>query len=276
MAAWRRGRRVRLHGLRARPPLRRGTEQRPLALGEELFQKLEFVLGAEGDIAAEAGKFGGERLDLGVEFFILALEEHRDLTQQLRIADLIETQHERTTSSSRTMSKKFLRVVEPERRGRQRDAPDERTAFEEQLQLAHREPYDARVGRAPQTREAPALEPLGVNAEAGPVPEQDLGALARRVHEEVAIARQRISREPLTHERAEPVEAFAQVGRRAVRPDGAAWSRSSERAQHRDERVGIPPFHANALRRDEHRARDRQGAVARRIGADVDGADDRR
>src|SRR5712691_6587030 len=48
----------------------------------------------------------------------------------------------------------------------------------------------------------------------------DLGALTRRVHEEVAVARQRISREPLTHERAEPVEAFAQVGRRAVRPDG--------------------------------------------------------
>src|SRR5712691_7191214 len=55
---------------------------------------------------------------------------------------------------------------------------------------------------------------------AGPVPQMDLGALTRRVHEEVAVARQRISREPLTHERAEPVEAFAQVGRRAVRPDG--------------------------------------------------------
>src|SRR5688572_7864270 len=126
----------------------------------------------------------------------------------------------RTTSSSRTTSKKFLHVVEHKRCGRERDAPDERAAFEKQLQLAHGEPYDARVGLAPQAREASPLEPLGVNAQAGAVPEQDLRALARRVHEEVAVARQRIPGEPLSHEGAEPVEALAQVGRRAVRPDG--------------------------------------------------------
>ena len=182
-APWRRRYRGVLR-LRARAPLRRRPEQGALALREEFFQKLQVVLDAARGVATEAGEFGNEGLDLGVELLVLALEEDRHLTQELRIAELIELKHERTTSSARATSKQFLRVVDEKGRGRERDAAHERAAFEEELQLAHREPPDARRRLAPQRREAPALEPLGVDAEAGAVPEQDLGPLARCVPDE--------------------------------------------------------------------------------------------
>ena len=145
---------------RMRAPLRRGVEQRPLALGEELLQEVELALGREGGLAAQPGEFGDEGLDLGVEFLVLALEKHRDLTQQLRITDLIEPQHVSTTSSSRAASKNFLPIGEVKRRRRECDAPDEDAAFEEQMQFAHGEAHDARVGLPPQTREAALLQVL--------------------------------------------------------------------------------------------------------------------
>jgi hypothetical protein len=47
------------------------------------------------------GELGGQGLELGVEFVVLAFEEDRDLTEHLRIADRIEPKHTRTTSSRR-------------------------------------------------------------------------------------------------------------------------------------------------------------------------------
>src|SRR6266508_471997 len=198
--------------------LRRRAEERPLALGEELLEKFELELGGGPGVAAQTGELGGQGVELGVEFVVLALEEDRDLTEHLRIADRIEPEHTCTTSSCRRRSKMFLQRRDDHRRRREHHAPDERAAFEKQLQLAHGQAHDARLGVAPQAREAAALEPFGVDAEPGAVPQEHLGPLAGRVHEQVAVAGERILAEALHHERAQPVEALAQVRRRSVRP----------------------------------------------------------
>jgi transposase len=78
--------------------------------------------------------------------------------------------------------------VNAKRRGREHDAADERTAFEKQLQFAHRQPHHARRGVPPQAREAPALESLRVDAEPGAVPEEDLRQ-ARGAHRELSHLR---------------------------------------------------------------------------------------
>jgi hypothetical protein len=110
-------RRGRLDCGAVRATLRRGAEQRALALREELFQEVEFVLRGEAAFAAEPREFRGEGLDLGVELLVLALEEHRDLTKHLRITDRIEPKHVRTTSSARAVSKHFRGVGDHERCG---------------------------------------------------------------------------------------------------------------------------------------------------------------
>jgi hypothetical protein len=129
----------RLLRLREGAPFRRRTKQCALALGELFFQELQFALRGDRSFAAELSEFSEEALQLGVELRVLALEKHRDLTQQLRITDLIEPKHGLTTASPRAASKSFWRVGDDQRRRREGDAPDERAAFEEQLQLAHRE-----------------------------------------------------------------------------------------------------------------------------------------
>ena len=149
---------------------------------------------------------------------VLAFEEDRDLTKHPRIADRIEPKHIRTTSSRRRRRKIFLHRREDKRRGREWNTPDERTAFEKELQLAHGEAHDPRGGLAPQAGKATALEPLGVDAEAGAVPQEHLGPLARGIHEQVAIAGERIVAQPLAHEPAQPVEAFTQIGGPAIGP----------------------------------------------------------
>jgi len=125
-----------------------------------------------------------------VKSFVLALEQYRNLTKPVSITDRIEAKHKTTSSPRRARCKIFSRLADDKRRRREHDAADERAALEEELQLAHRQPHAARGGVAPQGREAPALQALGVDAEPGPVPEQDLGARARGVDEQVAVPRQ--------------------------------------------------------------------------------------
>src|SRR5439155_11273686 len=199
--------------------LRRCAEERALALGEQLLEKFELEFRGGAGIAAQTGEFSGQGLELGVEFVVFALEEDRDLTKHLRIADRIEPEHRSTPSSCRARGKIFLRRHDHKRRGREGDAPDERAAFEEELQFAHGQAHDAPVGLAPQAREAAALEPLGVDAEPGAVPQEHLGPLAGRVHKQVAVPGERVVPETLAHDAAEPVEAFAQIDGIAVGPD---------------------------------------------------------
>ena len=91
----------------ARALLRGGTEERPLALREQLLQERQLALGSGGVVAAEAGELVGEGHDLRVESLVLALEEHRDLTKHVSIADRIEAKHTRTTSSARARQDLF-------------------------------------------------------------------------------------------------------------------------------------------------------------------------
>jgi len=118
---------------RTRALLRGGPEERPLSLREQLLQERQLALGRRGVVAAEAGELVGEGLDLRVECFVLALEEDRDLTEHVSIADRIEAQHTRTTSSRWARGKIFSHFFDDKRRGRQREAPDQRAALEEQL-----------------------------------------------------------------------------------------------------------------------------------------------
>ncbi len=80
--------------------------------------------GPKGD-----GQARGEGLDLRVEFLVLALEEYRDLTEHVSIADGIEAKHTRTTSSRGARGKIFSHFFDDERRRRERDAPDQRAAL---------------------------------------------------------------------------------------------------------------------------------------------------
>jgi hypothetical protein len=188
-----------------------GTARRP----ESRLTQREMDIGASIQTGPEE-----IMLPLGVELIVLALPELRDLAQDLRIANLIEPEHTRTTSSRRARGKIFRRFPDDEGCGREHDAPDERTAFEKELEFTHRQPHDTRVGIAPQTGEAALRQALGVYAEAGAIPEEDLGACARRVHEQAAIAGERITAEALAHECAEAIEALAQIRRGAVGQHG--------------------------------------------------------
>ncbi len=57
------------------PLLARWTEQRLVALGQELLQKGELMLQHRTVLAAQARELGEQRLDLFVEPVILAIEE---------------------------------------------------------------------------------------------------------------------------------------------------------------------------------------------------------
>ena len=181
-------------------------------------------LGGGGVLAAQLGEFGGQLLEPIVEALILAFEEHRDLTKHVSIVDLFDTQHTRTTSRMCVRAKSILRRArggQYKRRGREWHTADERAAFEKQLQFAHGEPQRRRCRRvAPQTREAPLFKPLGVDAEPGAVPQQDLRPFPRAIGEHEEIARQRIAPEVIQHERIEAVEPFAHVHGSAVSVDG--------------------------------------------------------
>jgi hypothetical protein len=43
-------------------------------------------------VATQPGELVGERLDLRVQLVVLALQQHRDLTKHLSIADLFDTE----------------------------------------------------------------------------------------------------------------------------------------------------------------------------------------
>ena len=109
-----------------------------------------------------------------------------------------------------------------ERGRRERQATNQRTAVEEQIELADRQ-RDRRVGiRTPHRGESPALEPLRIDAEPGPVEVERFGADAIAADEEKHVAVERIAMQALRDERTEPIKAFPHVGRLGVRIDGDA------------------------------------------------------
>jgi hypothetical protein len=144
--------------------LGRGAEQRVLAVREDFLERFELALGGTGAITTDLAQLARPRGERGVEPIVLALEQHRNLSHRIQVTDLSKTEHTRITSSARARGKIFLRLRDRKRRGRERDASDERTALEEQLQLAHRQLHASRIGVPPQTGEAAPLKALGVDA----------------------------------------------------------------------------------------------------------------
>ena len=68
----------------------------------------------------------------------------------------------------------------------------------------------------------PVLEPLVEHPEARPIPREDLEPVAATIAKEKEMARQRVEREALAHQRGQPVDRSPQIGRarREVDPDG--------------------------------------------------------
>ena len=96
-------------------------------------------------------------------------------------------------------------------------ATDQGAAFQEELQLRHRQLQI--VGRAvpPQAGEATRLlESLRVHTEARPVPEKHLGALPRTVDEQEQITGQGVAAQALAHQSGEPFKALPHVCRGRV------------------------------------------------------------
>src|SRR5262245_38982193 len=63
--------------------------------------------------------------------------------------------------------------------------PDPRAPFQEQLQLAHRQLQAPSLTPAPQAGKSSLFQPLAVDAQPGPVPQQHLGSPAIAVDEQV-------------------------------------------------------------------------------------------
>ena len=91
-------------------------------------------------------------------------------------------------------------------------------ALEEERELAHGQLDAASASGFPEQREAPLLEPLLIDAEPGPIPDQHLGAGARPIREEEEMSRERIPPELARDERRESVVARPQVGGLGIRP----------------------------------------------------------
>src|SRR5207249_11489651 len=123
------------------------------------------------------------------------------------VGDPLDPHRGRSRSWSDRRVKSFVATERKNRRA-QRHSPDERAAFEEQLQLAQRQAQGLRAVVTPQAGEAAAFETLGVDAQPGAVPEKNLRSLARTVGEDKEIARERIAAQTLGDESGEAIEAL--------------------------------------------------------------------
>src|SRR5690606_20231892 len=120
-------------------------------------------------------------------------------------------------------------------RRRQRHLADELTALQEQLELRPRQRQRRRVVAAPQRREPTSREPFDVQRHPGAIELQHLRGRPPPIREQVQRPRQRILAERLLHERAQALEALAQVDRLSIRehrhttlrPDHASLRTSS-------------------------------------------------
>src|SRR5687767_9601699 len=110
-----------------------------------------------------------------------------------------------------------------DRRWRERDAPDERTPVEKQIELTDCQ-RDRIVAVAPERRKPAALEPLRVHTQPGAIPLQRLGADPIPADEDEDITAERIALQALRHEGAEPIKPFAHIRGPRVRIDRNAPS----------------------------------------------------
>src|SRR5262249_31116302 len=78
----------------------------------------------------------------------------------------------------------------------------------------------------PRGREAPLLHPLGEDAQPGAVPVDALGLLPIAAEEQEQVAAEHVTPEHAPHQLREPVEAFAQIDRLAIRVHGELTRRA--------------------------------------------------
>src|SRR5206468_483053 len=193
-------------------------EDHPLALGEQLLEGLDLALDRLGVLTLEAGVLFRQVPDVSAQRAHLAIEQHRHLPQRVDVADPLDVHRERSRSWRDLRVKSFLAVQRKNRRA-QRNAAHQGAALEEQLQLIERQSQRCLPLVAPQRGEAALLQPLGVDAQPGAVPQQNLGPLPGAADEDEQIARERIPVEPLGDQSAQAIEALAQVDGAAVSVD---------------------------------------------------------
>jgi hypothetical protein len=102
---------------------------------------------------------------------------------------------------------------------RYRHLPHQPAAFQKQRHLRHRQLQRVLLLPSPQLGKLTALQPLRVQAQPRPVPQQHLRPLAVPAHEQEQVTRQRVLREQAGHQTVQPIHALAHVRRHGVRED---------------------------------------------------------
>jgi len=91
---------------------------------------------------------------------------------------------------------------------------------QQQIRAAH---LDWRAGRVRRPRERPTLEPFEEHPEARAIPHQDLQAVATPIAKQEEMARERIQREALAHQRGEAIDRSPEIGCACRQVDANGW-----------------------------------------------------
>src|SRR5437899_7049369 len=196
------------------------AEDHALALRQQFLESLELALDRGGVLALQVIDLGGQLLQSLVQVPVLAIEQHRHLAEDLHILYVLDPHHTCSRSWGDLEIKIFPRFSTEKWCRTERHATHERAALEKQLQLVERELQSRLALVAPQAGEPSLLQPLGVDAQPGAVPQEHFRSLARARHEDEQVARQRIALQTLGHQSAQAIEALAQIDGTAERIDG--------------------------------------------------------
>jgi hypothetical protein len=198
---------------------------RGLRLGGQLLDErqglLQLVLVArvQGELVALPLQVPDRLLQLGVQ-------RERHTAQLLDVLLGFERRvevHAFVRSGSGIRGKRF----HDHHRRRQRLSPDEVAALDEERKLVGREPDRCPVV-APQPGEAASLEPLLKDAEAGPVPDQDLARLPAAIDEQEDVAAENVVPHCVGHEPVQAVETLPQVYWLRIREDAHPTARCED------------------------------------------------
>src|SRR5688572_21164613 len=129
------------------------TEDRLLAVGQNLLERVELALQRAGVLSLEAVDLRGQLGQPLVQAPVLAIEQHRHLTQRVDVVDPLDTHHVRSRSPRDPRVKSLLRERIKNRRT-QCDATHQSAALQKQMQLAQRQHQRRLAGVAPQAGEA--------------------------------------------------------------------------------------------------------------------------
>jgi hypothetical protein len=200
-------------GVGVGPALAGFAEERALALGEDLADAPQLG-GDAGVVGLLVGELRFEAND-GLAHLFVETEEaanlgvlgERGASEDVDSGLTLEVDHAGNLSHGRW---RWCENLQRLGRWRERRTEDEGGAFEEERELGCGE-GDGLTIVAPRCRESRSLDALGVEAEAGAVPQQGLGGAARAGEEEEDLAGERIAAEVGADDVGERVEALAHV-----------------------------------------------------------------